>query len=77
MALHISNTSRVMSLSPGLQENAARYLETIADSNGFSKDRFEHFRKGKAKLAEEYPNEVNFHRMCIIFKILKKFMACC
>ncbi|VVA93411.1 unnamed protein product [Arabis nemorensis] len=59
MALHISNRSRVISLSPGLQENAARYLEAIADSNGFSKDRFKYFREGKAKLVEAYSNEID------------------
>lgn len=60
MALQISNRSRVISLSPGLQENAARYLEAIADSNGFSKDRFQYFRDGKAKLADAYPSKVTF-----------------
>ncbi|CAF2150718.1 BnaA01g35410D [Brassica napus] len=59
MALHISNGSRVISLSPGLQENAARYLEAIADSNGFSKDRFKYFREGKAKLMEAYPSKID------------------
>ncbi|CAA7044698.1 unnamed protein product [Microthlaspi erraticum] len=59
MALRIFNRSRVISLSPGLQENAARYLEAIAVSNGFSKDRFEYFREGKAKLAEVYPNKID------------------
>ncbi|KAF8093906.1 hypothetical protein N665_0375s0023 [Sinapis alba] len=58
-ALHISNGSRVISMSPGLQENAARYLETIADSNGFSKDRLEYFREGKAKLVEAYPSKID------------------
>lgn len=60
MALQISNRSRVISLSPGLQENAARYLEAITVSNGFSKDRLKYFREGKAKLAEVYPNKVDF-----------------
>lgn len=59
MALHISNGSRVISLSPGLQENAARYLEAVADSNGFSKDRLEYFRGGKAKLTEAYPTKID------------------
>ncbi|RID79113.1 hypothetical protein BRARA_A01881 [Brassica rapa] len=59
MALHISNGSRVISLSPGLQENAARYLEAIADSNGFSKNRLEYFREGKAKLTEAYPSKID------------------
>ncbi|XP_022550577.1 protein arginine N-methyltransferase 1.6 isoform X1 [Brassica napus] len=58
-ALHISNGSRVISLSPGLQENAARYLEAIADSNGFSEDRFEYFREGKAKLTEAFPSKID------------------
>jgi len=59
MALHISNRSRVLSLSPGLQENAARYFEAIADSNGFSKDRFEYFRDGKTNLAKAYPGKID------------------
>jgi hypothetical protein len=59
-------------LSPGLQENAARYFEAIADSNGFSKDRFEYFRDGKTNLAKAYPGKVHFHLMHIIFKIHKK-----
>ncbi|KAJ0236718.1 Protein arginine N-methyltransferase 1.6 [Hirschfeldia incana] len=59
MALHISKGSRVISLSPGLEENAARYLEAIADSNGFSKDRFEYFREGKAKFTEAYPSKTD------------------
>ncbi|ESQ55782.1 hypothetical protein EUTSA_v10024535mg [Eutrema salsugineum] len=59
MTLHISNRSRVLSLSPGLKEDGARYLEAIADANGFSKDRFEYFREGKAKLAEAYPGEID------------------
>ncbi|KAF3528814.1 hypothetical protein DY000_02038906 [Brassica cretica] len=58
-ALHISNGSRVISLSPGLQESAARYLEAIADSNSFSKDRLEYFREGKAKLTEAYPSKID------------------
>lgn len=37
MALNISNGSRVISLSPGLQENVATYLEAIADSNDFKR----------------------------------------
>lgn len=72
MALHKSNRSRVLSLSPGLQDNAARYFEAIADSNDFSKDRFEYFREGKANLAKAYPSKVNFHMMYIIFKIHEK-----
>ncbi|XP_010440129.1 PREDICTED: protein arginine N-methyltransferase 1.6-like isoform X1 [Camelina sativa] len=59
MALHASNRSRVISLSPGLQENAARYFEAIADSNGFSKDRFEYFREVKSNLAEAYPSKID------------------
>ncbi|CAH2078865.1 unnamed protein product [Thlaspi arvense] len=59
MALRISNRSRVISLSPGLQEISARYLEAIADSNGFSKDRFEYFGEGKAKLAEAYLGKID------------------
>ncbi|KAG2239058.1 hypothetical protein Bca52824_089918 [Brassica carinata] len=59
VALHISNGSRIISLSPGLQDNAARYLEAIADSNGFSKDRLEYFREGKAKLMEAYPSKID------------------
>ncbi|CAH8316683.1 unnamed protein product [Eruca vesicaria subsp. sativa] len=59
MALHSSNTSRVISLSPGLQENAAKYLEAIADLNGFSKARLEYFREGKSKLVEAYPSKID------------------
>lgn len=76
MALHISNGSRVISLSPGLQENAARYLEAVADSNGFSKDRLEYFRGGKAKLTEAYPTKV-IHVMYNTFKESKLIVKLC
>lgn len=75
-ALHISNGSRVISLSPGLQENAARYLEAIADSNGFSEDRFEYFREGKAKLTEAFPSKV-IHVIYITFKESKLIVKLC
>ncbi|CAN8324804.1 unnamed protein product [Cochlearia groenlandica] len=59
MALNISNGSKIILLSPGLQENAVRYLDVVADSNCFSKDRFEYYREGKAKLAEAYSSKID------------------
>ncbi|XP_010542205.1 PREDICTED: protein arginine N-methyltransferase 1.6 [Tarenaya hassleriana] len=56
-ALHICGNSHVISLSPGFKENVVRYLEAVADSNGFSKDRFEYVTK--AKLTQTHENKVD------------------
>ncbi|KAG1359314.1 Protein arginine N-methyltransferase 7 [Cocos nucifera] len=37
----LSKTSNVISTFPGLQEKGARYLQAVADANGFSLDRIE------------------------------------
>lgn len=50
VAAHLSKSSHVLSLFPGLQEKGARYLEAVAYANNFSMDRLEVSRKGKAYL---------------------------
>ncbi|KAF9613737.1 hypothetical protein IFM89_010247 [Coptis chinensis] len=39
LVAHLSTSSRVISLFPGLQEKGAKYLQSIANANGFSMDR--------------------------------------
>ncbi|PWA45607.1 protein arginine methyltransferase 7 [Artemisia annua] len=38
---HLSKTSHIISLFPGLREKGAQYLQTVADENGYSMDRLE------------------------------------
>lgn len=47
---HLSKTARVLTLFPGLGDQGARYLEIVADANGFSIDRVEVLQKKKACL---------------------------
>lgn len=47
---HLSRTTHVISLFPGLRDKGARYLQAIADANGFSMDRVEVLEKRKTYL---------------------------
>ncbi|CAK7356390.1 unnamed protein product [Dovyalis caffra] len=47
LVTHLSKTSDVISLFPGLQERGAQYLQAVADANGFTADRIEVFQKKK------------------------------
>ncbi|GJV21394.1 hypothetical protein Tco_1370414 [Tanacetum coccineum] len=38
---HLSKTSHIISLFPGLREKGAQYLKTVADENGYSTDQLE------------------------------------
>ncbi|GJW26564.1 hypothetical protein Tco_0040375, partial [Tanacetum coccineum] len=38
---HLSKTSHIISLFPGLREKGAQYLKTVADENGYSMDQLE------------------------------------
>nr|GEX32015.1 protein arginine N-methyltransferase 1.6 [Tanacetum cinerariifolium] len=38
---HLSKTSHIISLFPGLREKGTQYLQTVADENGYSMDRLE------------------------------------
>ncbi|EXC28305.1 hypothetical protein L484_011809 [Morus notabilis] len=47
LVAHLSKTSSVISLFPGLRSKGARYLEAVADANGFSMDRVQVLEKKK------------------------------
>ncbi|KAF9685402.1 hypothetical protein SADUNF_Sadunf03G0050900 [Salix dunnii] len=44
---HLSKTSNVIALFPGLRERGVQYLKAVADANGFTADRVEVFQKKK------------------------------
>lgn len=50
LVAHLSKTSHVISLFPGLREKGAQYLQAVADANGFSMDRVEVLEKRKTCL---------------------------
>lgn len=50
LVAHLSRTTHVISLFPGLRDKGARYLQAIADANGFSMDRVEVLEKRKTYL---------------------------
>ncbi|XP_057463971.1 protein arginine N-methyltransferase 7 isoform X2 [Actinidia eriantha] len=47
---HLSKTSHVIALFPGLREKGAKYLQAVAVANGFSMDQIEVLGKRKDKL---------------------------
>lgn len=49
----LSKTSNVISTFPGLQEKGARYLQAVADANGFSIDRIEVIGRRTACLSSD------------------------
>ncbi|XP_015896609.3 protein arginine N-methyltransferase 1.6 isoform X1 [Ziziphus jujuba] len=48
---HLSKTSHVISLFPGLRGKGLQYLQAVADANGFSMDRIEVLEKKKTCLS--------------------------
>ena len=50
LVAHLSKTSHVISLFPGLREKGAHYLQAVAEANGFSMDRVEVLEKRKTCL---------------------------
>nr|XP_023870518.1 protein arginine N-methyltransferase 1.6-like [Quercus suber] len=50
LVAHLSKTSHVISLFPGLRDKGAQYLQAVADANGFSMDRVEVLEKRKTCL---------------------------
>ncbi|GMY30018.1 protein arginine N-methyltransferase 1.6 [Fagus crenata] len=50
LVAHLSKTSHVISLFPGLREKGAQYLQAVADANGFSMVRVEVLEKRKTCL---------------------------
>ncbi|KAE8055902.1 hypothetical protein FH972_012713 [Carpinus fangiana] len=50
LVAHLSRTSHVISLFPGLRDKGAQYLQAVADANGFSMDRVEVLEKRKTRL---------------------------
>lgn len=50
LVAHLSKTSHVISLFPGLRDKGAEYLQAVADANGFSMDRVEVLEKRKTCL---------------------------
>ncbi|KAF3448338.1 hypothetical protein FNV43_RR09051 [Rhamnella rubrinervis] len=50
LTLHLSKTSYVISLFPGLRDKGLQYLQAIADANGFSMNRVEVLEKKKTCL---------------------------
>lgn len=50
VTLHLSKTSHVILLFPGLQEKGLQYLQAISNANGFSMDRVEVLEKRKTSL---------------------------
>lgn len=38
---HLSKTSHIISLFPGLREKGSQYLQAVADENGYSMDQIE------------------------------------
>lgn len=50
LVAHLSRTSHVISMFPGLRDKGARYLQAVADANGFSMDRVEVLEKRKPYL---------------------------
>lgn len=50
VTIHLSKTSHVISLFPGLRDKGLQYLQAIADSNGFSMNRVEVLEKKKTCL---------------------------
>ncbi|KAJ6942794.1 protein arginine N-methyltransferase 1.6 [Populus alba x Populus x berolinensis] len=44
---HLSKTSNVIALFPGLRERGVQYLKAVADANGITADRIEVFQKKK------------------------------
>ena len=47
---HLSKTSHIISLFPGLKEKGAQYLQAVAAANGFSMDRVEVLKKRVSQL---------------------------
>ncbi|XP_062145655.1 protein arginine N-methyltransferase 1.6 [Alnus glutinosa] len=50
LVAHLSRTSHVIALFPGLRDKGAQYLQAVADANGFSMDRVEVLEKRKTYL---------------------------
>lgn len=50
LVAHLSKTSHVISLFPGLRDKGAQYLQAVADANGFSMDHVEVLEKRKTCL---------------------------
>ncbi|KAJ7003396.1 protein arginine N-methyltransferase 1.6 [Populus alba x Populus x berolinensis] len=47
LVAHLSKTSNVIALFPGLRERGVQYLKAVADANGITADRIEVFQKKK------------------------------
>lgn len=47
LVAHLSQTSKVISLFPGLQGKGVRYIEAVADANGISMDRIQVLEKNR------------------------------
>lgn len=45
LVAHLLQTSKVISLFPGLQGKGVRYIEAVADANGISMDRIQVLEK--------------------------------
>ena len=50
LVAHLTQTSHVISLFPGLRDKGTQYLQAVADANGFSMDRVEVLQNWKTCL---------------------------
>ncbi|KAK9274977.1 hypothetical protein L1049_022234 [Liquidambar formosana] len=56
---HLSKTSHVISLFPGLRDKGAQYLQAVAGANGFSMDRVEVLGKRSLTLHDTHQKKVD------------------
>lgn len=72
LVAHLSKTSHVISLFPGLRGDGFRYLQSVADANGFSMDRIKVIEKRKASLTMDDTHQKKV-RQFPPYDILKSF----
>ena len=62
LVAHLSRTSKIVSLFPGLRGKGLQYLQAVADANGFSMDRVQVLKSSEAFLSLQnmHPKKVTF-----------------
>lgn len=72
LVAHLSKTSHIISLFPGLRDKGTQYLQAVADANGFSMDRVEVLPIGKKCLTmlDAHPKKVIHHQFNLCIMIL-------